>query len=94
MKYQGAPGADRALDTRAAMSVTWTDEICVVILGGILHFLDMQPILLRSRFINHTNKFQDSIRLVRQVLVLELVAYPAQVLVAVVLKSLRRPTVE
>eukprot|EP00959_Pyramimonas_sp_CCMP1952_P152027 3180826-Pyramimonas_sp.AAC.1 len=35
----------RALNTRAAVSVTWTDEMCVVVLGGVLHLLDMQPTL-------------------------------------------------
>ncbi len=76
------------------MSVTWTDEVRVVLLGGVLQLLDVQPTLFHSRLINHTNEFQDSIRLVRPVLVLELIAYPVQVLVVVALKSFRKPSVE
>eukprot|EP00959_Pyramimonas_sp_CCMP1952_P222554 4652579-Pyramimonas_sp.AAC.1 len=50
----------KALYPRAAMSVTWTDEVRVARLGGVLALLDVQPALLHSSVVDHANQVQHS----------------------------------
>eukprot|EP00959_Pyramimonas_sp_CCMP1952_P420789 8814530-Pyramimonas_sp.AAC.1 len=60
------------------MSVTWTDEVRVVRLGGVLALLEVQSVLLRSSVINRANQVQQGKSLARPVLILELLAHSLQ----------------